>query len=233
MTHRALPHLAALCALSALAGPASAAPLASWSFNSDDGQVNTGSLVPDAGAGTLALVGGATAFFTSGSPSDPATFPLDSSWSVGGFPAQGTASGTTGFTAFVSTAGYTGVTLSFDYRNQPSANKWFLLQASGDGGGSWNDVATLGVEAADTWYAGTWALALPEATDNPLFGVRLVAIFEPGTSAYEASEAGYNGDFGLQIDRLTLSATPVPETAAWLSLLAGLGMLGALRARRP
>jgi hypothetical protein len=33
-------------------------------------------------------------------------FPLDSSWSVGGYPAQGTGSGTAGFESFVSTAGF-------------------------------------------------------------------------------------------------------------------------------
>ena len=70
--------------------------LARWDFNSDDGLVNTGSLTPSEGAGTLSLTGGTSGLFTSGSPIDPAGFPLDSGWSVGGYPAQGTLSGTAG-----------------------------------------------------------------------------------------------------------------------------------------
>src|SRR4051812_16072969 len=65
---------------------------------------------------TLAELGGAA----EGSPNDPAVFPLDSSWSVGGYPAQGTGSGTAGFESFVSTAGFHGLSVSFDFRNQPS-----------------------------------------------------------------------------------------------------------------
>jgi len=207
--------------------PAQAAVLAEWGFNTDDGLVSTGTLAPDAGSGTLSLVGGASSFFTSGSPLDPAGFPLDSSWSVGGFPAQGTASGTRGFALALPTTGWSGVTISFDYRNQPSANKWFAIQASGDGGATWAEVQTFGVAAADTWYSTSVSLAsvLPAVDDNPLFAARVVAVFAPGTTAYEASEAGYNGDFGLQIDRLQVSAVPEPGSVALM--LAGVAAVGA------
>jgi len=130
---------------------------------------------------TLAELGGAA----EGSPNDPAAFPLDSSWSVGGYLAQGTGSGTAGFESFVSTAGFHGLSVSFDFRNQPSANKWFTLQATSDHGATWNDVETFGVAAADTWFAQSFALsaALPGADDNALFGFRIVAVFEPATTA--------------------------------------------------
>ncbi|MCH2241811.1 MAG: PEP-CTERM sorting domain-containing protein [Aquabacterium sp.] len=207
--------------------PAQAAVLAQWSFNTDDGLVSTGTLAPDAGSGVLSLVGGATGLFTSGSPLDPAGFPLDSSWSVGGFPAQGTASGTRGFALALPTTGWSGITISFDYRNQPSANKWFAVQASANGGATWADVQTFGVAAADTWYSTSVALssALPAVDDNPLFAARVVAVFEPGTTAYQASEAGYNGGFGLQIDRLQVSAVPEPGSVALM--LAGVAAVGA------
>lgn len=228
-SHRLIPHAwrsLALGALLAAALPAQAAVLAEWRFNTDDGLVSTGTLAPDAGSGTLALVGGATGLFTSGSPLDAAGFPLDSSWSVGGFPAQGTASGTRGFALALPTTGWSGVTLSFDYRNQPSANKWFAIQASSDGGATWADVQTFGVAAADTWSSLSISLSsvLPAVDDNAAFAARVVAVFEPGTTAYEASEAGYNGDFGLQIDRLQVSAVPEPGSVAMV--LAGLAAVG-------
>lgn len=216
--------LAALVFLSATTLPAMAAPLAQWDFNSDDGLVSTGSLVPVTGAGSLALVGGATSFFTSGSTNDPAAFPLDSSWSVGGYPAQGNASGTVGFEGFVSTLGHADVRISFDFKTQPSGNKWFELQASTDGGGSWVGVTAFGVPQADAWFSQTFDVSslLPSASNNSDFGFRLVAIFKPGTNAYEASEAGYNGDFGLQYDQLSVQATAVPEPASIWMLMAGL-----------
>lgn len=225
-----MKHASPLLLLAALSGPVWAAPLAQWNFNTDDGQVASGTLLPSLGSGALSLVGGATGFFTSGSPSDPAAFPLDSAWSVGGYPAQGSASGTVGLAGFVSTSGQQDISLSFDYKTQPSGNKWYSVQASTDGGASWFDVETFGVAAADTWFTRTVAISslVPAANDNAGFGFRVLAVFAPGTTAYEASEAGYNGDFGLVYDQLTVHATPVPEPAlAWLvasGLLAGLAL---------
>jgi hypothetical protein len=214
---------------------AHASTLANWHFNSDDGLVSTGALSPHEGAGSLSLVGGSSALFTSGSPGDPAGFPLDSGWSVGGYPSQGTASGTAGFQGFVSTAGYAQVSISFDYKTQPSGNKWFLLQASTDSGSSWADVATFGLAAADQWFSHGFDVSsvLGAVDDKAGFGFRVVAIFKPGTFQYEAAEAGYNGDFGLVIDRLTVQATAVPEAdAAWLAA-SGIGlMLGMAALRR-
>lgn len=214
--------LAALLVLNtALALPAMAVPLAQWDFNTDDGQVNTGSLAPVLGSGSLALVGGATSFFTSGSPNDPAPFPLDSAWSVGSYPAQGSGSGTAGVEGWVSTAGHADVVLSFDFKTQPSGNKWFALQASDNGGGAWLDLAVFDVPAADAWFTQTFNVSslLPSVNNNSGFGFRLVAVFKPGTGVYEASEAGYNGDFGLEYDQLSVQATAVPEpTSLWLML---------------
>lgn len=138
-------------------------------------------------------------------------------------------SGTAGFEGRVSSVGYQQLTLSFDYKTQPSGNKWFLTQATADDGISWTDVATFGVAAADQWFTASFdvSAALPAVANQAGFGFRVVAVFEPGTLAYEAAEAGYNGDFGLVIDRLTVQATAVPESqAAWMAL-AGLGLVGA------
>jgi len=218
----------------ALALPAMAAPLAQWSFNSDDGLVNTGSLTPEIGSGSLALVGSATGFFTSGSANDPATFPLDSAWSVGNYPAQGSGSGTTGFEGWVSTVGQADVVLSFDFKTQPSGNKWFALQASDNGGSSWLDLAVFDVPSADTWFTQTFHVSslLPSVNNNPGFGFRLIAVFTPGTSLYEASEAGYNGDFGLAYDQLSVQATAVPEPMGMWLMLGGLLTCGLALTKR-
>lgn len=227
--------LAALLVLNTvLTLPAMAVPLAQWNFNSDDGLVNTGSLVPVAGSGSLALIGGATSFFTSGSPDDPATFPLDSSWSVGNYPAQGNGSGTTGFEGWISTLGYADIVLSFDFKTQPSGNKWFALQASDNSGGSWLDLAVFDVPSADTWFTQTFHVSslLPSVNNNSGFGFRLVAVFKPGTSLYEASEAGYNGDFGLQYDQLSVQATAVPEPMGLLMVVGGLLTCGLVLTKR-
>ena len=230
-----MKQLLAALSLFTLTQPVVAAnTLASWHFNSDDGQVSTGTLAPSEGMGALALIGGAQGLFTSGSPGDPASFPLDSGWSVGGFPAQGTASGTAGMQGFVSTLRHGQVTLSFDYKTQPSGNKWFLVQASHDSGSTWADVSAFGVAAADQWFTANVDVSsvLPAVADQTGFGFRVVAAFAPGTFQYEAAEAGYNGDFGLVFDRLTLQATPVPEAdAVWLAL-AGVGMIVGASARR-
>ncbi|NBD19446.1 hypothetical protein GTZ97_02000 [Aquabacterium fontiphilum] len=230
-----MKHLFAALALGAAALPAvSATTLAYWDFNSDDGQVSTGSLLPSEGGGTMALIGGAQGLFTSGSPGDPAGFPLDSGWSVGGFPAQGTASATAGLAGLVSTVGYHQIVLSFDHKTQPSGNKWFAVEATSDAGDAWARVATFAVPAADTWSTASFDLtaALPGLANQAGFGFRVVAIFEPGTLAYQAVEAGYNGDFGLVIDRLTVQATPVPEAGSIALALAGFAGVAGIAGRQ-
>jgi hypothetical protein len=212
-----------------LALPASADVLVSWDFNSDDGSVSTGTLSPSAGSGTLMLVGGATSFFGSGSPNDPAAFPLNSAWSVGGFPAQGTASGTAGFVGSFSTVGYQPGIVQFDFKNQPSSNKWYSFETSVDGGLTWFSAQQFAVLTTDTWqtvgFQTPWLYNLPNAV------FKVTAIYAPGTTQYEATEAGYNGDFGLQIDRLEVLAAPVPEPSTYALLVAGL-LGGAYFARR-
>jgi len=216
--------------LACCVGPAAGATLSQWNFNSDDGDAATGTLTAAIGSGSLVLVGGTTDLFTLGSPGDPALPPLDSSWSVGGYPAQGTASGTAGFEGFVSTIGFQNLSISFDFRNQPSANKWFALQATADHGAVWNDVATFSVDTADTWFTQAFAIspALAAANDNAMFGFRIVAVFAPATSAYEASEAGYNPDFGLQYDMVTVTGQPVPEPSTMLAIVAGVTAIALL-----
>jgi len=46
--------------------------------------------------------------------------------------------------------------------------------------------------------------------------------------AYEASEAGYNPDFGLQYDMLAVTGQPVPEPSTMLAIVAGVTAIALL-----
>jgi hypothetical protein len=201
---------------------AQADTLVFWDFNTDDGNVATGTLTPSSGSGTLATWNTSSTFFTSGSPNDPATFPLDSGWSVGGYPDQGQDTNTRGLVSFVPTTGFGSVVLSFDVKNQPSANKWFSVNATTNGGSTWAPFESFSIDATDTWETKTIDFSsLAGATNNPDFGFQILAIFKPGTSEYEATSAGYNGDFGAVYDVMAVNAQAVPEPASLVALGAG------------
>lgn len=205
--------------------------LALWDFNSDDANVATGTLSPSSGAGSLSAWNTSSTFFTSGSPNDPASFPLDSGWSVGGYPAQGVGSNTVGLASFVSTVGFGAVTLSFDVKNQPSANKWFSVNLTTNGGSTWSPHAIFSIDQPDTWTTRTFDLtSVAGVANNAGFGFQVLAIFKPGTSEYEASEAGYNGDFGAVYDFVSVNASAVPGPAALVPFI--LGMTGVARRRK-
>lgn len=108
-----------------------------WNFNSTtpDANTATGALTPSTGAGSLALVGGTTSTFSSGSPGDPANAGTDNSGlQTTTYPAQGTGSGTAGVQYNVSTAGYNGsIQISLDFRQSGTTSRYFQLQLSTDG----------------------------------------------------------------------------------------------------
>jgi hypothetical protein len=194
--------------------------LAQFDFNTLDNNAATGTLASTTGVGTLTTVGGATTFFGFGTgSSDPETGANDSGLGVGGFPAQGVGSGTVGLESAVSTAGFDRVVLQFDQKNQPSSNKFYDVQVRTATAGPFASAGTYGIAAADLWEnAKTFDLtsALPSAANNPNFAFRIVAVFQPTTTNYVASEAGYNGDIPTLYDLITVEGFIVPEPASWL-----------------
>lgn len=211
-----------------------AAPIVRWDFNTDDGDGTTGTTLPSLGSGALSLVGGTLDGFTFGTGSgDPAPSPLNSAWTVRNLPPQGTLSGTAGLQGATSTVGMGDLTVSWVAKNQPSANKWFSLQYRTISGESFTEAAAFGIPASNAWTPYSFAIADPAAANNPDFAFRIVATFAPGTTAYAATEAGYNRDFGTDYDLLTVSGTPVPEPASFAALAFGALALARRKRRGP
>lgn len=225
-----------LCVVLVAFAPAIAAadPLAVFDFNSFDGNASTGTLASTTGVGTLTTVGGPTTFYGFGSgSSDPVAGAEDSALGVGGFPASGN-SGSVGLEGAVSTVGYNQIQLQLDQKNQPSSNKFYQVQVRTAPAGPFVAVETYGIAAADIWEnAKTFDLtaAIPAAGNNPDFAFRIVAVFEPNTTQYAASEAGYNGNIPTLFDVIRIDGHVVPEPSAIALVMSMTAALGLVRCR--
>lgn len=212
-----------------------AVALARFDFNTPDNNAATGTLVSTTGMGSIGTVGGATTFFGFGTgSSDPELGADNSAWGVGSFPAQGTSSGTVGIEGAVSTAGYNSIRLQFDQKNQPSSNKFYEVQVRTAPAGPFASVATYGIAAADIWEnAKSFDLtaAIPAAGNNPDFAFRVVAVFQPGTTQYVASEAGFNGNIPTLFDVVRVDGFVIPEPSSLVIAILAVAMLK-LRFRR-
>ena len=173
--------------------------ISQWNFDAE----LPASMNPTIGSGTFTTIGGVVDNLTSGAM--PAGNP-GKAYSIKTFPEQGTASGTAGFQFAVSTANYSGITVSFDPRGSGTSSKWQQYEYSTDGvtwniagnnsGGLLNDF-TVRVE-----------LALPiAATNSPEFKFRVVSIFEPSTVEYAPIGASYGTGGAWRIDNVTFTGT--------------------------
>lgn len=139
----------------------------------------------------------------------------------------------------ISTAGYTGITLSFDFaQTSSSSSGYYLFRASADGGATWAFSETINLvgSSANTWYSDlSYDLsACTSLNDNASFAFQMVATVNPDTGAFVDvnGNAITSGTASFSLDRVTLSGTAIPEPAA-VSVALGLaaGFL-ALRRRR-
>ncbi|MDW8205853.1 MAG: ExeM/NucH family extracellular endonuclease, partial [Cytophagales bacterium] len=190
-----------------------------WNFNSvpPDGNLTTGTTSPSIGSGTISLLGGTTASFASGTVNGGSTDPAatdNSAWNVTNFASQGTGNKQRGIEFAVSTVGYQNIQVSWDQRHSNAAARHVRLQYSTDGGATWNDFPTLFQgTAGDTWFNNRIAnlSGVTALNNNANARFRIVAEFEPSTSAYQASNSSstYNTTGTWRFDMLTVSGSPV------------------------
>jgi hypothetical protein len=114
----------------------------------------------------------------------------------------------------LSSAGYSGLTLTYDTRLQSSKTGTETWTYSTDGGTTWNSIATLSLTGTGSFSTQTVDLTSLTALNNQSTFLLRMAI--SGASA------------SFAIDNLQLTAS-VPEPAACLSILSGIAMLGVLR----
>lgn len=249
-----------LCAFGAGVLTSPAQIVTQWNFNSvtPDANSSTGSVLASFGSGTAAAIGGVSTAFAAGSPRDLAASD-NTAWSLSGWPAQGTASGTAGAVFMASTAGvFVPVQVSFDLRQTATASERFQLQATTDGTnfanvtGGMGSFGTVGNNTATSFDGGglfintaasssqafvqsvTYTFIAGSAYENNAnFGFRIVSVFEG--LQYDAAGAisTYGTSGNLRLDMVTVSAggVPVPEPAASAALL-GLAAFATVVVRR-
>jgi hypothetical protein len=178
------------------------------------------------------LIGGVSGSFATGSPRDGASD--NTAWSLTGWPAQGTASGTAGAQFLVSTAGFGGtLQISFDLRQTTTASERFQLQATSDGvtftnvSGGVASVGAVGNNTATSFdstglfenTAANGSQAFVQAItytfaeggpyeNNALFGFRLVSIFEGTQYDAAGASANYGTSGTIRLDLVSVNALP-------------------------
>lgn len=236
--------LAAIAA--ATIAPAQALTLAQWDFNSvpADGSAATGTLIAAIGAGTASLVSGTTSTFASGDANGGSTDPVtaatgtnDSGWNITTYAAQGTGNGLHGAQFLVDTTGFGDVLVRWDQRLSNTTSRYTQFQYTTDGTTFVDAASGLFTGAAgDTWYNNRSVdlSGIAGTANNANFGFRIVAAFAPTSSGYVAATTGssYATTGTNRFDMVTVNVTAVPEPESYALMLAGLGAIGLLVARR-
>ena len=217
-----------LAAAGLIALNAQAVTVAQWGFDAG----STKHDISQNGASFAAL--GVTTTFAGGSGS-----PAGQALNTAGYAAQGAGNLTRGVQFSIDTTGYESLVFSFDQRNSNTASAHTALFYTLDNV-SWTQATTFLMPAASsTSFVKGISYdfsSVSGSADNELFGVRLLAMFAPGTSAYASTSGGAYGASGtIRYDMVTLSGTEiaaVPEASSLAMLLAGLGLVGVVARRR-
>ena len=209
--------------------------LTKWNFNSvpPDASTATGSLLPSVGSGTATLVGTTGSFASGVGSTDPAA--IDSSgWGTSGYATQGTGDRTRGVQFNVSTVGFNLIAVSWDQRLSNTAARSAQFQYSLNGTNFTDFGAVFSGSPGDAWYNNR-SVDLSSVTgvgNNANFAFRVVAAFEPSTSAYApaTTSSTYATTGTWRFDQVSVTAVPEPGTYA--IMLAGLAMIGFMALRR-
>ena len=223
-------------AVMAVSSAAQAQTITQWNFNSvtPDNNTATGSLVPSVGSGTAALVGGTIGSFASGVGSTDMVASDNSGWGTTGYATQGTGDRTRGVQFNVSTVGSSLISVSWDQRLSNTAARSAQFQYSLNGTAFTDFGAVFSGSSGDAWFNNRSVdlSGVAGVGNNANFAFRVVAAFEPLTSAYAAATttSTYSTAGTWRFDQVTVSAVPEPGTYAMM--LAGLAMLGFMAARK-
>jgi hypothetical protein len=147
------------------------------------------------------------------------------------------------------TAGYGNIVLSFNWAStaQGIANLQVQYNTNVNNASGWTNIGPLETATVGNGTGGTYQTDTvdfgSDANNDPNFGVRLVAAYNPSLGNYASassviagSPADYNNSSGnwrfadVQIDGTAIAPVPLPASA-WL-LLSSLGGLGVLARRR-
>ena len=198
-----------------------------WNFNSSppDASVTSGTAAPSTGTGTASLLGGITAQFAGGSPTDSGTD--NSAWSTASYPAVGNANKTAGVQFRVSTRGFSNIVITWYQRVSAGASRYARLQYSINGADYVDSAAVIDMRSNNTFYAQSVSLAAaPGVDDNPNFAFRIVTEFErtavgAGADSYVTALGGtYSGAGTIRFDQVNVSGNFLNEDNTPPSLVA-------------
>jgi hypothetical protein len=225
-----------------VASPARADVITQWNFNSvpPDGNLATGTTIPSIGTGTASLVGGTTGSFASGVANGGSTDPAptdNTGWQTTTYPAQGAGNLTAGVQFLVSTAGFENIVVSWDQRHSNTASRFAQFQYTTDGTTFTSFGPPFAGTAGDTWFNNRTIdlTGIPGVADNPLFGFRILAAFDPNGTGYVASNTGstYAPGGTWRFDMVTVSgAAQIAEVPAPPAVVVFAGLAGVALVRR-